>query len=31
MKRLVKQLREQQNEAAKLDQAIAENLKELGY
>jgi type I restriction enzyme M protein len=31
MKRLVKQLREQQAEAAKLDAAINANLKELGY
>ena len=31
MKRLVTQLREQQDEAAKLDAAIAANLKELGY
>jgi len=31
MKRLVAQLREQQEEAAKLDAAIAANLKELGY
>ena len=31
MKRLVVQLREQQAEAAKLDAAIATNLKELGY
>ena len=31
MKRLVATLREQQNEAAKLDAAIAANLKELGY
>jgi type I restriction enzyme M protein len=31
MKRLVAQLREQQAEAAKLDAAIAANLKELGY
>jgi type I restriction enzyme M protein len=31
MKRLVAQLREQQEEAAKLDAAIATNLKELGY
>ena len=31
MKRLVTQLREQQKEAAKLDAAIAANLKELGY
>jgi type I restriction enzyme M protein len=31
MKRLVVQLREQQAEAAKLDAAIAANLKELGY
>ena len=31
MKRLVTQLREQQAEAAKLDAAIAKNLKELGY
>ncbi|HVS09299.1 MAG TPA: class I SAM-dependent DNA methyltransferase [Planctomycetota bacterium] len=31
MKRLVTQLREQQAEAAKLDAAIANNLKELGY
>ena len=31
MKRLVAQLREQQAEAAKLDDAIAANLKELGY
>jgi type I restriction-modification system DNA methylase subunit len=31
MKRLVTQLREQQAEAAKLDAAIAANLKELGY
>ncbi len=31
MKRLVVQLREQQTEAAKLDAAIAANLKELGY
>lgn len=31
MKRLVTQLREQQTEAAKLDAAIAANLKELGY
>ena len=31
MKRLVAQLREQQVEAAKLDAAIAANLKELGY
>ena len=31
MKRLVAQLREQQAEAAKLDAAIARNLKELGY
>ncbi len=31
MARLVKQLREQQVEAAKLDAAIAANLKELGY
>jgi type I restriction enzyme M protein len=31
MQRLVTQLREQQAEAAKLDAAIAANLKELGY
>ncbi len=31
MKRLVEQLREQQAEAAKLDEAIAASLKELGY
>ena len=31
MKRLVAQLREQQAEAVKLDDAIAANLKELGY
>ena len=31
MKRLVGQLREQQAEARKLDEAIARNLKELGY
>ncbi len=31
MKRLVAQLRDQQTEAAKLDAAIAANLKELGY
>jgi type I restriction enzyme M protein len=31
MKRLVAQLREQQAEAAKLDEVIAANLKELGY
>jgi type I restriction enzyme M protein len=31
MKRLVAQRREQQAEAAKLDAAIAANLKELGY
>ena len=31
MQRLVMQLREQQVEAAKLDAAIATNLKELGY
>ncbi|MDI3259359.1 MAG: class I SAM-dependent DNA methyltransferase [Sinobacteraceae bacterium] len=31
MKRLVAQLREQQAEAAKLDAAIAKNLKELGF
>ena len=31
MKRLVAQLREQQAEAAELDDAIADNLKELGY
>ncbi|MBI5526705.1 MAG: SAM-dependent DNA methyltransferase [Deltaproteobacteria bacterium] len=31
MKRLVAQLREQQTEAARLDAAIARNLKELGY
>ena len=31
MKRLVATLREQQAEAAKLDSAIAANLKELGY
>ena len=31
MKRLVAQLREQQAEAAKLDDAIAANLKDLGY
>ena len=31
MKRLAAQLREQQAEAAKLDVAIAANLKELGY
>jgi len=31
MQRLVAQLREQQAEAAKLDAAIAKNLKELGY
>jgi type I restriction enzyme M protein len=31
MKRLVATLREQQAEAAKLDAAIAANLKELGY
>ena len=31
MKRLGAQLREQQAEAAKLDAAIAANLKELGY
>ncbi|NLE11044.1 MAG: N-6 DNA methylase, partial [Actinobacteria bacterium] len=31
MKRLVAQLREQQAEAARLDAAIAVNLKELGY
>jgi len=30
MKRLVSQLREQQAEAARLDAAIAANLKELG-
>lgn len=31
MRRLVAQLREQQKEAAKLNAAIAANLKELGY
>jgi type I restriction enzyme M protein len=31
MQRLVKQLREQQAEAAKLDAAIAANLNELGF
>ncbi|MDW8383129.1 MAG: SAM-dependent DNA methyltransferase, partial [Verrucomicrobiota bacterium] len=31
MQRLVAQLREQQAEAAKLDAAIAKNLKELGF
>jgi type I restriction enzyme M protein len=31
MRRLVEQLHEQQTEAAKLDRAIAANLKELGY
>jgi type I restriction enzyme M protein len=31
MKRLAAQLREQQGEAAKLDAAIAANLRELGY
>jgi type I restriction enzyme M protein len=31
MQRLVTQLREQQAEAAKLDEAIAANLKKLGY
>jgi len=31
MQRLTAQLREQQAEAAKLDKAIARNLKELGY
>jgi type I restriction enzyme M protein len=31
MKRLTARLREQQKESAKLDAAIAENLKELGY
>ena len=31
MARLVAQLREQQAEAAKLDAAIAKNLRELGY
>ena len=31
MKRLTATLREQQAEAAKLDSAIAANLKELGY
>jgi len=31
MKRLIVTLREQQSEAAKLDAAIAANLKELGY
>jgi len=31
MHRLTAQLREQQAEAAKLDKAIAANLKELGY
>ncbi len=31
MQRLVKQLREQQAEAVKLDEAIATNLKELGF
>ena len=31
MKRLTITLREQQKEAAKLDAAIAANLKELGY
>ncbi len=31
MKRLTKTLREQQDEGAKLDQAIARNMKELGY
>jgi type I restriction enzyme M protein len=31
MKRLVRTLREQQAEAAKLDAAIAANLRELGY
>jgi type I restriction enzyme M protein len=31
MRRLVTQLREQQAEAVRLDAAIAENLKELGY
>lgn len=31
MRRLVAQLREQQGEAARLDAAIAANLKELGY
>ena len=31
MKRLAKTLRERQKEAAKLDAAIAANLRELGY
>ena len=31
MKRLTAQLREQQSEAAKLDKAIADNLKALGF
>jgi type I restriction enzyme M protein len=31
MRRLVRQLRQQQAEAAKLDAAIAANVKELGY
>jgi type I restriction enzyme M protein len=31
MRRLVRQLRQQQAEAAKLDAAIAANLKELGF
>jgi type I restriction enzyme M protein len=31
MKRLAEQLRKQQKEAAKVDAAIAANLKELGY
>jgi type I restriction enzyme M protein len=31
MKRLAKTLREQQEEAARLDAAIAANLKELGF
>ena len=31
MQRLVAQLREQQAEAARLDEAIAKNLEELGY
>ena len=31
LKRLVAQLREQQAEGARLDVAITENLKELGY
>ena len=31
MRRLVAQLREQQAEGARLDAAIAENLRDLGY